>query len=43
MLNSREADVRSMIEGRCSLSEGPAMFERMATGEIQAVKIIVEI
>ncbi|HUP27237.1 MAG TPA: alcohol dehydrogenase catalytic domain-containing protein [Chloroflexia bacterium] len=42
MLNSREVDVRPLLEGGCALAEAPDMFRRMAAGETEAVKVIVE-
>ena len=43
MLNTREVDVRPLLEGRCSLAEAPAMFESMSVGENDTVKVIVEV
>ena len=43
MLNTREVDVRPLLEGRCSLAQAPAMFEKISAGENSAVKIIVDV
>jgi L-iditol 2-dehydrogenase len=43
LLNSRAVDVRPLVEARCSLAEAPTMFERMARGEVDAVKVAVEV
>jgi len=42
LINSREADVRPLLQDSCSLSEATAMFDRMAAGKVEAVKVVVE-
>lgn len=42
-INSRRVDVRPLLEARCTLDDAVAMFERKAAGEIDAVKIVVEL
>jgi L-iditol 2-dehydrogenase len=42
-INSRRVDVRPLLEASCTLAEATAMFDRRATGEIDAVKIVVEL
>ncbi len=42
LINTRAAPVSQLIEATCALADAPAMFERLATGEEQAVKVIVE-
>lgn len=43
LLNTRQVDVRPLVEAHCSLAEAPAMFEQMARGTVEAVKVVVEI
>jgi L-iditol 2-dehydrogenase len=43
MLNTRRVDVRPLLEGSCSLAEAPAMFESMANGAVDAVKVVVKV
>src|SRR6476469_1724876 len=43
LLNNRVVDVRPLVEARCSLADAPTMFERMARGEVEAVKVAVEV
>jgi L-iditol 2-dehydrogenase len=43
MLNTRRIDVRPLLEGRCSLAETPDVFEALAAGQMDAVKVVVEI
>lgn len=42
-INSSRVDVRPLLEARCSLADAPGMFERRAAGEVDAVKIVVEL
>ncbi len=42
-LNTRHVDVRPLVEARCTLAEAPAMFEAMAQGQVEAVKVVVEV
>lgn len=42
-INSRRVDVRPLLEASCTLAEATAMFDRRAAGEIDAVKIVVEL
>jgi L-iditol 2-dehydrogenase len=42
LINSREVDVRPLLEDSCSLAEARAMFDRMAEGQVEAVKVVVE-
>ena len=42
LLNTRRVDARPLIEAQCSLAEAPAMFARLAAGEVEAVKVVVE-
>jgi L-iditol 2-dehydrogenase len=43
LLNTRRVDVRPLVEARCSLAQAPAMFEHMAAGLVDAVKVVVKI
>lgn len=43
LLNTRQVNVRPLVEARCSLAQAPAMFEAMAQGQIEAVKVVVEV
>ncbi len=43
LLNTRQVDVRPLVEGRCTLAEAPAMFEQMTQGTVEAVKVVVEV
>ncbi|MDQ3930992.1 MAG: alcohol dehydrogenase catalytic domain-containing protein [Chloroflexota bacterium] len=42
-INSRRVDVRPLLEATCSLAEATSMFDRKAAGEVDAVKIVVEL
>jgi 2-desacetyl-2-hydroxyethyl bacteriochlorophyllide A dehydrogenase len=42
-INTGRVDVRPLLEARCSLAEARDMFDRKAGGEIDAVKIVVEL
>ncbi|HUS16046.1 MAG TPA: alcohol dehydrogenase catalytic domain-containing protein [Chloroflexia bacterium] len=42
-LNTRRVNVGPLLEAHCSLADAPAMFARMARGEVEAVKVIVEV
>jgi threonine dehydrogenase-like Zn-dependent dehydrogenase len=42
LINSREVDVRPLLEETVALNEATAMFDRMAGGEVEAVKVVVE-
>jgi L-iditol 2-dehydrogenase len=42
-INSRRVDVRPLLETSCTLAEAPGMFDRRAAGEVDAVKIVVEL
>jgi threonine dehydrogenase-like Zn-dependent dehydrogenase len=42
LLNTGRVDIHRLIEERCALADAPAMFERMAQGEVEAVKVVVE-
>ena len=42
-INSRRVDVRPLLEARCTLTEATSMFDRKAAGEVEAVKIVVEL
>ncbi|HET9495452.1 MAG TPA: galactitol-1-phosphate 5-dehydrogenase [Chloroflexia bacterium] len=42
LINSREVDVRPMLEETVSLDGAKAMFDHMAEGRVEAVKVVVE-
>ena len=42
LINGREVDVRPLLEETIPLTEATAMFDRMAGGEVEAVKVVVE-
>ena len=42
-INSRRVDVRPLLEASCTLDDAASMFELRAAGEIDAVKIVVEL
>jgi len=43
LLNRGAVDAGPLIEARCSLAEAPQMFARMGRGEVEAVKVVVEV
>lgn len=43
LLNTGQVDAGPLVEARCPLAEAPAMFARLAAGEVEAVKVVVEI
>jgi L-iditol 2-dehydrogenase len=43
LINSRQVDVRPLLEARVPLEQAPDTFQRMARGEVEAVKVVVEI
>lgn len=43
LINTRQVDVRPLLGEKCSLAEAAEMFERKAAGEIDTVKVVVEV
>lgn len=43
LINSREVDVRPLLEENVPLQQAPEMFARMAKGGTEAVKVVVEV
>lgn len=43
LINNRQVDVRPLLEERVPLAQAPGMFERMANGGTEAVKVVVEV
>jgi len=42
-LNTGRVDVGPLLEAHCTLAEAPAMFARLAAGQVDAVKVVVEL
>jgi threonine dehydrogenase-like Zn-dependent dehydrogenase len=42
-LNTGQVDVAGLVEARCPLADAPAMFARLAAGQVEAVKVVIEI
>ena len=42
-LNTGRVNVAPLLEAQCSLADAPAMFARLAAGQVDAVKVVVEL
>ena len=42
MVPELKVELTSFIEGRCTLEEAPAVMTRLAKGEQQALKVVIE-
>ncbi len=42
-LNTGRVDVEPLLEAHCTLADAPAMFARLAAGQVDAVKVVVEL
>ena len=42
-LNTGRVAVAQLVEAHCTLADAPAMFARLAAGQVEAVKVVVEL